>query len=495
MSVVNKTLHAPDTSSAPRWDHSLANLKKKVVRLQLRIAKATRERKHRKVASLSWILTHSYYAKLLAVKRVTTNKGKNTAGVDGVTWKTSAQKIAAVAALNRHGYKPMPLRRQYIPKKNGKKRPLGIPTMRDRTMQALYALALKPTAETLADPNSDGFRDGRSCHDAIQQVFNALAKLYSAEWILEGDIKSCFDGISHAWLLENIPMDKKILKAWLQAGYVEEGRLFPTTEGTPQGGIVSPILANMTLDGLEKTIYGPNKRNRQLVNVIRFADDFVVTGRTKELLENEALPATKTFLDPRGLKLSDEKTLITNINDGFDFLGFNVRKYNGKLLIKPSKKSVAALKEKARDTIKSMRGARPEALIGKLNPIIRGWVNYHKHVVAKKTFSNVDWYIDKLLKKWAKRRHPEKRIRWIVRKYFSSAAVKGAFSARVKTARGGYKVYALVKASLTPIVRHIKVQQQANPFDPAYKAYFKQRRRWNSVTALDRQKVYRLRTV
>lgn len=343
MSMVNKTSHAPETFSHEQkgpteWDAiSWPNVRKKVMRLQMRIAKATREGKHRKANSLSWILTHSYYAKLLAVRRVTTNKGKNTAGVDGVIWKTSAQKVAAIAALNRHGYKPMPLRRHYIPKKNGKKRPLGIPTMRDRATQALYALALKPIAETRGDPNSYGFRDGRSCHDAIQQVFNALAKLYSAQWILEGDIKSCFDEINHAWLLENIPMDKKILKAWLEAGYVEEGQRFPTKEGTPQGGIISPLLANMTLDGLEKTIYGPNKRNRQLVNVIRFADDFVATGRTKELLENEALPATKRFLYPRGLKLSDVKTLITNIDDGFDFLGFHVRKYNGKLLIRPAK--------------------------------------------------------------------------------------------------------------------------------------------------------------
>jgi len=170
MSVVDKTLHAPDTSFQSWDDIPWPDVKKKVVRLQMRIAKATREGKHRKAASLSWILTHSYYPKLLAVKRVTTNKGKNTAGVDGVIWKTSAQKMAAIQTLNRHGYKPMPLRRQYIPKKNGKKRPLGIPTMKDRAMQALYAMALKPIAETRGDPNSYGFRDGRSCHDAIQRI-------------------------------------------------------------------------------------------------------------------------------------------------------------------------------------------------------------------------------------------------------------------------------------------------------------------------------------
>jgi RNA-directed DNA polymerase len=494
--------HAPETfcqdpTGPTEWDAlPWPEVKKKVARLQMRIAKATRERKHRKAASISWILTHSYYAKLLAVKRVTTNKGKNTAGVDGVVWRTSSQKMKAVESLNRHGYKSLPLRRHYIPKKNGKKRPLGIPIMRDRTMQAINALALKPIAETLADPNSYGFRDKRSCHDAIQQVYQALVRRYSAQWILEGDIKSCFDKISHEWLLENIPMDKKILKAWLKAGYIEEGKLFPTTEGTPQGGIASPILANMTLDGLEKTIYGPNKRNRQQVNVIRFADDFVVTGRTKELLENQALPATKAFLNPRGLKLSDEKTLITNINDGFDFLGFNIRKYKGKLLIKPSKKAVKSFLEKVRETIKSMLGAKPEALIAKLNPIIRGWVNYHKHVVAKKTFYYVDWQIDKMLKRWAKRRHPNKSRRWIRSKYFPTFEIIGStFVARVEIGKGVYQKFAMAKASWTSIQRHIKVKHDATPFDPKYKAYFNRRRQQQSKLAwtigpLDRQSAF-----
>lgn len=495
-----KTLHAPDTSSreskgSTGWDAILwPDIRKKVERLQMRIAKATREGKHRKANSLQWILTHSSSAKLLAVQRVTTNKGKRTAGVDGVIWKTSAEKWAAVETLNRHGYKPLPLRRKYIPKRNGKKRPLGIPTMRDRAMQALYALALKPITETLADLNSYGFRDKRNCHDAIQQVYNALAKSYAAVWILEGDIKSCFDEISHQWMLENIPMDKKILKAWLKAGYVDEGKLYPSISGTPQGGVISPLLANMTLDGLEKTIFGPNKRNRQQANVIRFADDFVVTGRTKELLENQALPAAKTFLDPRGLKLSAEKTLITNIDDGFDFLGFNVRKYNGKLLIRPSKKAVQSLLEKIRMTIKTHLGVKPEVLIVKLNRILKGWVNYHKHVVAKKTFSDVDWQIDKMIKGWMKRRHPTKGMKWIHHKYFHTKPIIGTvFAMRVKTPEGESRLYALHKAAWTPIIRHIKIKQQANPFDPAYAIYFKARKGRNWTPALDRQEFLRVR--
>jgi RNA-directed DNA polymerase len=211
-----------------------------VRRLQLRIAKAIRAGKHGKAKALSWLLTHSRSAKLLAVKRVTENKGAKTPGVDNQLWRTDRQKYAAVQNLKRRGYRPLPLRRHYIPKKNGKLRPLSIPTLRDRAMQALHALALKPIAETVADRNSYGFREGRSCADAIGQCFCALAKSYAPVWVLEGDIKSCFDRISHKWLLANIPMDARMLRLWLAAGYWEKGRLFPTREGTPQGGIVTP---------------------------------------------------------------------------------------------------------------------------------------------------------------------------------------------------------------------------------------------------------------
>src|SRR6266516_649807 len=200
-----------------------------VRRLQLRIAKAIRADKHGKAKALSWLLTHSHSAKLLTVKRVTGNKGAKTPGVDNKLWRTDRQKYAAVQNLKRRGYRPLPLRRYYIPKKNGKLRPLSIPTLRDRAMQALHALALKPIAETIGDRNSYGFREGRSCADAIGQCFCALAKSYAPVWVLEGDIKSCFDRISHKWLLANIPMDKRMLRQWLKAGFMEKQRLFPTT--------------------------------------------------------------------------------------------------------------------------------------------------------------------------------------------------------------------------------------------------------------------------
>ena len=225
-----------------------------VQKLQMRIAKAVKLRRYRKAKALQWILTHSFYAKLLAVKRVTQNKGKNTPGIDRILWKTPNQKMRAAKSLKRRGYKSLPLKRIYIPKKNGKRRPLGIPSMSDRAQQALHLLALEPVAETQADRNSYGFRPKRSCHDAIDQCFNALAKKLSPKWILEGDIKSCFDKISHKWLEDNVMMDKRVLKQWLKAGYIEKEFLHNTESGSPQGGIGSPVLCNITLDGLEEAI-------------------------------------------------------------------------------------------------------------------------------------------------------------------------------------------------------------------------------------------------
>ena len=218
-----------------------------VRRLQLRIAKAIRAGKYGRAKALSWLLTHSRSAKLLAVKRVTENKGAKTPGVDNVRWRTDRQKYAAVQNLKRRGYRPLPLRRHYIPKKNGKLRPLSIPTLRDRAMQALHALALKPVAETIGDRNSYGFREGRSCADAIGQCFCALAKSYAPVWVLEGDIKSCFDKISHDWLLAQVPMDRTILQMWLKSGYMEKHVLHETLDGTPQGVIITPLTQKVIL--------------------------------------------------------------------------------------------------------------------------------------------------------------------------------------------------------------------------------------------------------
>ena len=245
-----------------------------VRRMQMRIAKATRESKTREVKSFQRLLTHSFHAKALAVKRVTENQGKATPGVDGQTWSTPEDKFQAILSLTRKGYKPLPLRRMYIPKSNGKKRPLGIPTLKDRAMQTLHKLALEPIAETLADRNSYGFRPERACADAIEQTFTALGLKRSAQWILEGDIKSCFDEISHDWLMSNVTTDKAILRKWLKAGYIDRKKLFPTEAGTPQGGIISPTLSNMTLDGLEKELKFPRNRKVHFITQKRRVTPF-----------------------------------------------------------------------------------------------------------------------------------------------------------------------------------------------------------------------------
>jgi len=455
-------------------------VEKDVKRLQSRIAKAVSEKKYRKAKSLQWLLTHSYHGKLLAVRRVTTNRGKNTPGVDGVVWRTKRQKMAAVAGLHRRGYAPLPLRRIYIPKKNGRKRPLSIPTMHDRAMQALYKLALDPVAETTADPNSYGFRPHRRCADAIEQCFIMLSRQHSPTWILEGDIKACFDEISHQWILDNILLDKQVLGKWLRAGYIEEKTAYPTRKGTPQGGIISPTIANMVLDGLEQAAKAsvPPWRAGQIrpkIHVIRYADDFIVTGESKHLLESKVKPAIESFLQQRGLKLSEAKTRITHINSGFNFLSQNLRKHDGKLLIKPSKDSIRSLQSNINLTIRKRRGVAAEILIGALNPILRGWVNYHRHVVAKRTFAEIHNYLFKQLWKWIRHRHGSKNIRWLIHKYWQSGSKPGVFAAIVKK-KGMEQVYELFHPQRVAIVRHTKIRGYANPYDPSWKTYFQNRK-------------------
>ena len=439
-----------------------------VNRLQVRIAKATVNKKWNEVKRLQYLLTHSYYAKLMAVRKVTTNKGKKTPGVDGELWSTPASKMKAVYRLTDKGYKAQPLRRVYIEKKGKKeKRPLGIPTMYDRAMQALYAMALDPVSESTADKKSFGFRKGRSCHDACEYVFTALSRKFCAEWVLEGDIKGCFDNISHDWLIDNIPMDKSILKQFLKAGFVFKGELFPTEDGTPQGGIISPILANMALDGLEQVIeenfhHSKNGYRNQYViaenrvNFVRYADDFVVTAATSEIAEKVKI-VISDFLKTRGLELSESKTLITHIADGFDFLGWTFRKFKGKLIIKPSKKSVKKLVESLSETILRKGLAwKQEVLIQKLNQKLRGWANYHQSVVAKETFSHIDFILFNLLYRWAKRRHPSKGKKFIARKYWHRRGFRSwVFSTKESE---------LIRVDHTQIVRHTKVRMDANPY-------------------------------
>jgi RNA-directed DNA polymerase len=452
-----------------------------VRRLQARIVKATQEKKWGKVKALQRLLTHSFSGKALAVRRVTENQGKKTPGVDKVIWDTPEKKAQAIHELKPRGYHPQPLRRVYIPKSNGAQRPLSIPTMKDRAMQALYLLALQPVAETLADPHSYGFRPERCTADALEYCHTLLSQKRGAEWVLEGDIKSCFDKISHDWLLAHIPIEKGILRKWLKAGYMEKNVLHPTEEGTPQGGIISPAIANMALDGLSQHLLERFPRSKQgnspKVNMARYADDFVVTGASKELLEQEVKPYIEGFLKERGLQLSQEKTVITHIQDGFDFLGQCVRKYkSGVVLSTPSKKNVKAFLKKVRGIIEKLKDSSAGQLIVKLNPVIRGWANYHRSGASSKTFNTVDSAIFKKLWWWARRRHPRKSATWVKRKYFTTEGTYNwVFTGEVKDEEGHTKLVHLRRAFDVKIQRHALIQGAANPFDPAWETYFEKR--------------------
>jgi RNA-directed DNA polymerase len=349
-----------------------------VRRLQARIVKATQEKRWGKGKARPRLLTRSLSGKALAVRRVTENQGKKTPGVDKVIWDTPEKKAQAIHDLRQRGYHPQPLRRVYIPKSNGARRALSIPTLMDRAMQALYLLALQPVAETFADPHSYGFRPERCTADALVYCHTLFSQKNGPRWALEGDIKSCFDKISHEWLLAHIPMEKDMLRKWLKAGYMEKNVLHATAEGTPQGGIISPAIANMALDGLSQRLSERFPRSRRgnspKVNLARYADDFIVTGASEELLEQEVKPVIEAFMRERGLSLSQEKIVITHIEDGFDFLGQTVRKYrSGSVLTTPAKKNVKAFLKKIRGVIEEHKDSSAGQLIVKLNPIIRGW--------------------------------------------------------------------------------------------------------------------------
>ncbi len=464
------------TDDAKKWQSiDWKNAERQVRRLQVRIAKAVQENRWNKVKILQYKLTHSFHAKAMAVKRVTSNKGKRTPGVDGVLWQGARAQWQAIFSLQTRGYHPQPLRRIYIEKKNGKKRPLSIPTKSDLAMQALYELALAPVAETTADGNSYGFREGRSCADAVQAAFIDLAQPNSATWVLEADIKGCYDNISHSWILDNLPMDKVVLKKWLKAGYIENGILYPTRKGTPQGGIASPTLANMTLDGQEKVVHDSAPR-RTRVNFVRYADDLIVTCKSKRILEETIQPAIESFLANRGLTLSKEKTVITHIRDGFTFLGQTFRKHGGVLHITPSQKGLLAVMQKAGELIRKHVSAKMPVLIKKLNETLRGWANYHRHVVSSVAFSRLDTYVFEQLWRMVKRRHPNKSLKWLTKKYWSAAGRDHVFAVFEKTKEDPRRLYKVVRADGIGIRRHIKIRADANPYLPQDAEYFRQRR-------------------
>ncbi|MCO6011761.1 group II intron reverse transcriptase/maturase [Actinoallomurus purpureus] len=474
-----------------------ARAEENVRRLRQRIFKAAQQGDPKKVRNLQKLMLRSYSNTLVSVKRVAqVSSGRKTAGVDGVKDLTPQQRYELATAIHAETkpYRAEPVKRVYIPKSNGKQRPLGIPVIRDRVMQARVKNALEPEWESRFEARSYGFRPGRGCHDAREAVFNATSSRGKRIWVLDADLAGAFDRISHRHLMESIGQfpAREMVREWLKAGVMERGRFAPTEEGTPQGGVISPLLLNVALHGMEEAA-GCRYKKRGVGRepgavpgtpiLIRYADDFVVLCHEKE--EAEAVrERLGTWLAPRGLGFNSGKTKVVHLNEGFDFLGFNVRRYDGQLLIKPSRAAIKKIKERLRAEAKALRGSNATALIAKLSPIIRGWAAYYRVAVSSKIFSSLDTYVWRLTFKWARFTHPKKSRTWVVNRYFGkyhpSRQDKWVF-------RNPENTSYLVKFAWTKIVRHDMVKGTASMDDPALADYWAKRRHKMVPTTLDKR--------
>lgn len=486
--------HANVTKSTTDWHQvNWPAAYRQVRNLRRRIFKATEEEDWRKVRNLQRLMLRSYSNALLAVRRATQeNAGKKTAGVDRVLVKTSKARGELVDDLMRHqDWQPKPVRRIYIPKNNGKVRPLGIPTIRDRCLQAVVKNALEPCWEAQFEGTSYGFRPGRSAHDALEKIHVSATPHRKKKWVVDADIKGCFDNINQDYLMfkiGNFP-GRRLIKAWLKAGYVDKNVFYQPGTGTPQGGIVSPLLANIALHGMEAALgvkYDSSGDSRGPRILVRYADDFVALCESQE----DAIKAkeeAQSWLQEVGLELSEEKTRIVHLTEGFDFLGFNVRHYKVtttktgyKLLIKPNKDFLKRTRRDIREVFLNHRGKSILPLIAKMNPIIRGKANYVKPMVSSEAFADLDHYL--FIRQWryAKRTHPGKNNAWRRHRYWGSLNLQRPANRWVfgDKASGAY----MLKFSWFKIERHRLVRKRSSPDDPSLQDYWTERTRRTGAT-------------